>query len=88
MYTVEAGDTLAAIARTYGVSIDDLMTANGLTDPNVLQVGQTLIIPVAPPSLPDASPPAAGGPSRAHPYPFRTTAGRDRPGAGLRRHGV
>jgi len=57
-YAVEAGDTLAAIARTYGVSIDDLMTANGLTDPNLLQVGQILIIPVAPAPSPDISPSA------------------------------
>lgn len=45
-YTVQEGDTLVDVARMYGVSIEDLIAANGLTDPNVLHVGQTLIIPV------------------------------------------
>lgn len=58
LYTVQEGDTLGAIARTYGVSIEDLLVANGLTDPNVLHVGQTLIIPVGPPPTPTAGPPA------------------------------
>ena len=81
-YTVEAGDTLAAIARTYGVSIDDLMTANGLTDPNVLQVGQTLIIPLTSPSPSDASPPVETAPAlsptaaqAAPPVPTLTPSG-------------
>lgn len=46
-YTVQEGDTLGAIAHDYGVRLEDLMAANGIVDPNVLQVGQTLIIPGA-----------------------------------------
>jgi murein DD-endopeptidase MepM/ murein hydrolase activator NlpD len=46
LHVVQGGDTLGAIAQTYGVSIEDLMAANGLTDPNVLHVGQTLVIPI------------------------------------------
>jgi LysM repeat protein len=46
-YTVQEGDTLGAIAQDYGVRLEDLMAANGIVDPNVLHVGQTLIIPVA-----------------------------------------
>lgn len=46
-YTVQEGDTLGAIAHDYGISLEDLMAANGIVDPNVLHVGQTLIIPVA-----------------------------------------
>jgi LysM repeat protein len=57
-YTVQEGDTLGAIARTYDIAIEDLMTANGLADPNVLQVGQTLIIPTAPLPTPTANPSA------------------------------
>jgi LysM repeat protein len=45
-YVVEPGDTLTAIAREYGVTVEELMVANGLADPNVLSVGQILIIPV------------------------------------------
>ena len=44
-YTVQEGDTLGAIAQTYGVSIEDLMAVNGITDPNLLRIGQILTIP-------------------------------------------
>jgi len=39
-YTVVAGDTLGAIAARLGVSLDALIAANGLTDPNRLAVGK------------------------------------------------
>ncbi len=58
LYTVQEGDTLGAIAQTHGVSIEDLMAANGITDPNLLHVGQTLIIPVGPPPTPTTGPSA------------------------------
>lgn len=44
-YTVETGDTLADIAVWYGVTVDELMTANGLTNADYIFVGQTLTIP-------------------------------------------
>jgi len=43
-YTVQAGDSLYRIAMNYGVSVDDLKAANGLTSNN-LSIGQVLIIP-------------------------------------------
>lgn len=45
-YTVRYGDTLGAISAHFDVSIDDLMKINGLTNPNALQIGQQLKIPV------------------------------------------
>ncbi len=45
LYVVQAGDTLSALARDFGSTVDEIMAANGLTDPNAIQVGQTLIIP-------------------------------------------
>lgn len=57
-YTVQAGDTMGAIAQAYGISVEDLMAANSLTDPNVLHVGQTLVIPVAPTITSTTGPPA------------------------------
>jgi len=48
-YTVQPGDTLGAIGLRYGVSVGALMQANGLSDPNTLDVGQTLQIPVPTP---------------------------------------
>ena len=56
IHTVQSGDTLNRISQQYDVSIDDIMAANGLTDPNVISVGQQLVIPVG--GLPTATVPA------------------------------
>jgi LysM repeat protein len=45
IYTVKAGDTLSSIAQTYGVSIQEIIEVNRLANPDVLNVGQELIIP-------------------------------------------
>lgn len=57
-YTVQPGDTLLAIARQLGIDSEDLMAANGLTDPDTLDVGQVLVVPTA--SSGTASTPAPG----------------------------
>ncbi len=44
-YTIQAGDTLAEIAAAYGVSVDALADANGITNPDQIEVGQILRIP-------------------------------------------
>ena len=44
-YQVKPGDTLAEIANNYGTSVSELVRANGLSDPNQLQINQRLIIP-------------------------------------------
>ncbi len=44
-HVVQFGDTLAVIAAQYGVAVDTIVSANNLVNPNVLAVGQTLIIP-------------------------------------------
>ena len=44
-YTVQSGDTLGSIAAQFGVTIDAIIEANGLTNPDALDVGQELIIP-------------------------------------------
>ena len=43
-HRVQAGDTLGGLALKYGVTVQMLMTANGLKD-NVVRVGDELIIP-------------------------------------------
>lgn len=48
-YEVRAGDTLSAIAESLGVNLEALITANQLTDPDRLDVGQVLIIPAVTP---------------------------------------
>jgi len=44
-HIVQPGETLSSIARQYGVTSQAIMEANGLEDPNLLEVGQELIIP-------------------------------------------
>ena len=45
-YTVKRGDSLYSIARSYGVSVSDIMSLNKLNS-NLLSVGQTLKIPLS-----------------------------------------
>ncbi len=45
VYVVQPDDTLGSIAARFNVSINDLMAANNIPDPNVLNVGQQLVIP-------------------------------------------
>jgi LysM repeat protein len=47
-YTVQPGDTMGDIALELGVSIDALMRANNLTNPDTLSAGQVLLVPVTP----------------------------------------
>jgi LysM repeat protein len=56
-YTVQSGDTLSAIAQAHDISVEALTAANGLLDPDVLQIGQVLIIPEEEPE--DLEAPAA-----------------------------
>ena len=46
IYVVQRGDTLTAIARRYGAAVADLTYANQLQTPDILSVGQALVIPV------------------------------------------
>jgi lipoprotein NlpD len=67
-HTVAPGETVYHIAREYGVSTDSLMTANNLTDPHDLRVGQLLVIPGA--SIDDTSLPPATASAFGLPNPW------------------
>ena len=60
-HKIKQGETLSEIARAYGVSVQDVMAANNLDDPNRIVTGQELLIPVpqaqaaAPPAQPEAT---------------------------------
>ncbi len=45
-YTVQAGDSLAAIAARFNSTIEGIIAQNNITNPNALFVGQLLQIPV------------------------------------------
>jgi len=59
VYVVQAGDSLLAIAGRYGVSMQAIMDANNLTDPDFVFSGQRLIIPRADAAAAAPSPTAA-----------------------------
>lgn len=44
-YTVQAGDTLGSIAQGYGISLEALLQANGLSEASILSIGDVLDIP-------------------------------------------
>lgn len=48
-YKVKAGDTLTAIASHYKVSVQSIMTANGMTE-DTIRIGQELTIPLPTPT--------------------------------------
>jgi murein DD-endopeptidase MepM/ murein hydrolase activator NlpD len=45
IYIVQSGDNLTSIAAQFGITQDELIAANAITDPNLLAVGDQLIIP-------------------------------------------
>ncbi len=66
-HVVQPGEGLFRIGLTYGVTVNDLMVANGLANPDAIYVGQVLIIPA--PGAAAATPQVAtGGPSAAGSY--------------------
>ena len=44
-YTVKSGDTLSGIASKYGTTVNAIASANGISNPNLIYVGQVLTIP-------------------------------------------
>ena len=43
-YAVQSGDTLAKIAKKYNVTVEQLVKWNNIQNPDVLLVGQQLVI--------------------------------------------
>jgi LysM repeat protein len=42
---VKPGDTLTAIAAKFGTTVAAIVAANNITNPNLISVGQVLVIP-------------------------------------------
>lgn len=63
-YTVQQGDTLFRIAQAHGVSVDAIVAASNLANPDRLSLGQQLTIPCpgdAGTGAPPAAQPGTGG---------------------------
>ena len=57
-YIAVSGDTLDGIAARLGVSVAELVVANEIADPNLIAVGQVLLLPRDEPATAAGSPPA------------------------------
>jgi LysM repeat protein len=44
-HTVAAGESLGTISTRYGVSVEELIKLNNLTDPDAIKVGQRIVLP-------------------------------------------
>ncbi|MCA9984964.1 MAG: LysM peptidoglycan-binding domain-containing protein [Anaerolineales bacterium] len=55
-YTVQPGDTLSGLARQFGTTVNEIVAANNITNPNFIVVGQVLTIPDG-----ATNPPSGGG---------------------------
>ena len=74
IHVVKSGETLGKIAQLYGVTVAAIVRANNLSNPNLIQVGQKLVIPVSGQPLPTAAPTtqAAATSTRRPPTPTPT----------------
>jgi LysM repeat protein len=66
-YIVQRGDTLSSIALRHGVTIWELMQANGLASSQVIYAGQRLVIPGGGRAMPASAP----APATSHTYVVR-----------------
>lgn len=75
-HTIKRGETLSEIASRYGVTMQAIMDANGLTNASIIITGQTLIIPVpgeaAPTATKAAQPTSAPQPTATRKPPTAT----------------
>ncbi|QSQ14887.1 M23 family metallopeptidase [Myxococcus landrumensis] len=74
-HRVAPGETVYRIARTYGLTVEELKDANGIKDVRTLSVGQELTIPGVERSVPVEAPETLA--AEADPEPVRTS--RDAP---------
>ena len=49
-YTIASGDTVSRIAAKFGVTVDSVLSANGLSWSSIIYPGQTIAIPAAAPA--------------------------------------
>ena len=55
-HEVQAGETLGEIASAYGVTVEAIVAANNLSDPDQITAGQRLIIPISATAPPTSQP--------------------------------
>ena len=75
-YTVVARDTLSGIASRFGTTTRNLMSINGITNANLLRIGQvlTIVAGAAAPAAPAPATPAPAAPAPAAPSASGTSS--------------
>ncbi|MFO7680828.1 MAG: lamin tail domain-containing protein [Chloroflexota bacterium] len=73
IHVVQSGETLGSISQRYSVTVEDIMVANGLDNPNIISVGQEFIIPIGGLDTP-TPPPTETPPPNTPPTPIATEA--------------
>jgi LysM repeat protein len=68
-YVVQPGDTLWRISRQFGTTVEAIVQANRIPNPNLIYVGQVLEIPVGPTSPPVPTVPPGPTPTAGPPQP-------------------
>lgn len=68
-YVIKKGDSLSAIAHRHGLSVAQVATLNGIKNPNLIRVGQRLLLP-------------SGGRKTAPPAPRKAAPKKVRVGSG------
>lgn len=46
-YSVKSGDTLSEIAQRYGTTVNEIVSLNGISNPDIIYVGQYLLVPTS-----------------------------------------
>lgn len=46
LHVIRHGESLTEIAETFGTTVDFLQSLNGITDPNLIQLGDRILVPV------------------------------------------
>ena len=62
-YVVQPGDNLTRIAAQFNTTVQAIVQANNIVNPNLIFVGQVLIIPGTTPVVPTAAPPPGATPA-------------------------
>jgi len=74
-YVIQAGDTLGSIANQFDLAFADLLTANYITDPNTISIGQRLTIPAPSSEVAETQQEKSVGPARSGFYYYTVQAG-------------
>ena len=74
-YTVRSGDTLWSIAARSGTSVAALAQINGLTNPSLIRVNQSLTIPAGAVAAPSATSASAGAATTSAPSTYVVVSG-------------